>query len=282
MSINHSHLTAKERDKLSFPTQWLLRHHYIQGKVLDFGCGLGADVRGLREKGFEVTAYDPYYAKSYPEGRYDTIICQYVFNVLELDYQERLLLHISSLLAPGGKAYISVRRDIRYEGFRMHKLHQKTTYQRLVSLSFPSVFNNDFCEIYKVERKADSEGKEPCIFCRPSKKLEYIAESSHTFAVYDAYPVSPGHALVIPKAHIADYFDITKTVQEELWQTVNFVKGFLQKKYSPDGFNVGININEAAGQSVFHCHIHIIPRYSGDVQHPKGGVRHIIPGKGYY
>jgi len=281
MHTNHPHLTAKERNKISFPTNWLYRNNLLKGNVLDFGCGLGADVRGLKNA-VNIIGYDPYHNNVYPNQKFDTIICQYVFNVLEIEHQEKLLLEITSLLSPKGKAYITVRRDIKYEGYRTHKIHKETTYQRNVILSFPSVFNNDFCEIYQIERKADIPSKDACIFCRPSNRLEYIAESSNTLAIFDGFPVSQGHALVVPKIHIADYFDLEKTVQHELWESVSFVKDLLQKRYNPDGFNVGININQAAGQTVFHCHIHIIPRYTGDVKNPRGGVRHIIPKKGFY
>lgn len=282
MPTNHSHLTAKERDKISFPTNYLLRKELIRGRVLDFGCGLGADVIGLQSKRFDVFGYDPYYQPVYPTLKFDTIICQYVFNVLELEHQERLLLEITSLLNKGGCAFITVRRDVRYEGFRTHKIHQKTTFQRNVVLNFESVLLNDFCEIYKVERKTDIRSKESCIFCRPSSKLKYIAESSNTLAVYDGFPVSKGHALVIPKKHVVDYFDLDKPTQNELWDTVAFVKEYIEQQFSPDGFNVGINVRQSAGQTIFHCHIHIIPRYQGDVDNPRGGVRRVIPTKGYY
>ena len=98
----------------------------------------------------------------------------------------------------------------------------------------------------------------------------------------DSFPISPGHTLVIPKKHVADYFELTFEEQNELWQLVNRCKVILQDRFHPDGFNIGINVGEMAGQSIFHVHIHLIPRYKGDVKNPKGGVRHIIPGKGYY
>lgn len=282
MPINHSHLTAKERDKISFPTKWLYRNQLLSGNILDFGCGLGADVKALEELGLPVIGYDPFYAPDFPAQKFDTIICNYVFNVLEIDFQEDLLLQISSLIKENGCAYIVVRRDLKYEGFRTHKIHQKTTYQRNVILPFESIFSNDFCEIYKMVRLSDNPTKTSCIFCRPSSKLKYIAESSNVYAVYDGYPVSKGHALIIPKLHIADYFELQKNVLDEVWEVVSFVKEYMFKLYSPDGFNVGINIGTAAGQTVFHAHIHLIPRYSNDVDNPKGGVRHVIPKKGYY
>ncbi len=282
MTKNHSHLTAKEREKISFPTKWLLRNQLIRGRVLDFGCGLGADVKGLREVGFEVEGYDPYYKPEATEGYFNTIICQYVVNVLEEEHQEGIILEMTSKLAPGGSAFITVRRDVRYQGYRIHKIHQQTTYQRNVLLNFRSVYANDFCEIYQVKHKVDEPVKSSCIFCRPSSKLNYIAESSNVYAVYDGYPVSKGHALVIPKIHEADYFNLSRSLQHELVDVVAFVKEYLSQKYHPDGFNVGINVGQAAGQTVFHVHIHVIPRYNGDTPNPRGGVRHVIKGKGCY
>jgi diadenosine tetraphosphate (Ap4A) HIT family hydrolase len=189
---------------------------------------------------------------------------------------------MTSKLAPGGSVFITVRRDVRYQGYRTHKIHQKTTYQRNVLLNFHTVYVNDFCEIYQLKRKVDIPVKSACIFCRPSSKLKYIAESSNVYAVYDGYPVSKGHTLVIPKVHEADYFGLSSSLQHELIDVVAFVKKYLSGKYTPDGFNVGVNVGQAAGQTVFHVHIHIIPRYNGDTPNPRGGVRHVITGKGIY
>ena len=104
-----------------------------------------------------------------------------------------------------------------------------------------------------------------CPFCNPEKDREIILETATTFAFYDKFPVNKGHALIIPKRHIANYFDLTITEQTDCWQLLNQVKEMVQQCYNPDGFNVGININEAAGQTVSHVHIHLISRYIGDV-----------------
>lgn len=109
-----------------------------------------------------------------------------------------------------------------------------------------------------------------------------ICETATAVAFYDGYPVSKGHTLIIPKRHTASYFDLTTHKQRALWLMVNHCKKILEDRFHPDGFNVGINVNEAAGQSVFHVHIHLIPRYTGDVENPKGGVRGVIPGRQKY
>lgn len=90
----------------------------------------------------------------------------------------------------------------------------------------------------------------------------------------DGYPVTKGHTLVIPKRHIATWFDATPAERMELWSAIDTVCEQLQQEYSPDGFNFGINSGEAAGQTMPHLHLHVIPRYQGDMDDPRGGVRH--------
>ena len=109
-----------------------------------------------------------------------------------------------------------------------------------------------------------------------------IVESATAYAIFDKFPVSKGHALIIPKKHCADYFDLTFREQSACIFMLNKVQEILANKFKPDGFNVGINICETAGQTVPHVHIHLIPRYKGDVENPRGGVRGIIPNKQKY
>jgi len=120
----------------------------------------------------------------------------------------------------------------------------------------------------------------PCPFCNLER--EKIIESELSYAIYDGYPVNEGHALIIPKRHTANYFDLSLAEQNDCIVLLNRVKGIVQEKYNPAGFNVGININEAAGQTVPHVHIHLIPRYEGDVEEPRGGVRGVIPERRNY
>jgi ATP adenylyltransferase len=120
----------------------------------------------------------------------------------------------------------------------------------------------------------------PCPFCNLER--EKILETEMSFAIYDGFPVNEGHALIIPKRHTANYFDLSLEEQKDCVELLNRVRGIVQEKYNPAGFNVGININEAAGQTVPHVHIHLIPRYEGDVEEPRGGVRGVIPNKRKY
>src|SRR5512139_2674611 len=111
---------------------------------------------------------------------------------------------------------------------------------------------------------------------------EWVAANALAFAVADRYPVSPGHTLVIPRRLIQTWFDASPEEQTAIFQLVDDVKRKLDAELSPDGYNIGINAGEAAGQTVMHLHVHVIPRYRGDVDDPRGGVRHVIPGKGNY
>lgn len=120
-----------------------------------------------------------------------------------------------------------------------------------------------------------------CIFCNPEEE-SVVLRNNHGYARYDGFPVSPGHLLIISYRHVSSLFELTDGEIKGLWSLVKAGKEFLDDKYHPDGYNVGVNVGEAAGQSVFHMHIHLIPRYHGDVEDPKGGVRGVIPGRRGY
>jgi diadenosine tetraphosphate (Ap4A) HIT family hydrolase len=120
-----------------------------------------------------------------------------------------------------------------------------------------------------------------CPFCNIEPE-RIIWSSDLVYAIEDGYPVSPGHTLVIPKRHCPTYFDAIPEEQVAIWEAVHAMQARLQSQYAPDGFNVGMNCSEAAGQTVMHTHIHIIPRYKGDVDDPRGGVRWVISDKAKY
>lgn len=121
-----------------------------------------------------------------------------------------------------------------------------------------------------------------CPFCSSEVEQSVIEEAGLAFAILDRFPVSRGHALIIPKYHTADYFQLPDVYQEACWELMRRVQSMVREQYHPDGFNIGINIHEAAGQTVPHVHIHLIPRYAGDVDEPRGGVRGVIPHKQSY
>jgi diadenosine tetraphosphate (Ap4A) HIT family hydrolase len=109
---------------------------------------------------------------------------------------------------------------------------------------------------------------------------EWVASNDLAFAIRDNYPVSPGHSLVIPRRIVATWDATTPAEREALLALMSEVKARLRDELHPDGFNVGFNEGAAAGQTVFHLHIHVIPRFTGDVPDPRGGIRHAVMGKG--
>lgn len=122
-----------------------------------------------------------------------------------------------------------------------------------------------------------------CIFCDKEKQRPAIfCENDLFFARWDDFPVSQGHALIVPKRHIVSLFELTSDELTPLFELLKQTKDIISTKYKPDGYNIGANEGGAAGQTVHHLHLHLIPRYAGDVPNPRGGVRNIIPGKGEY
>jgi diadenosine tetraphosphate (Ap4A) HIT family hydrolase len=120
-----------------------------------------------------------------------------------------------------------------------------------------------------------------CPFCNPDKSRIILA-NDHAMAIYDGFPVTPGHSLIVPKRHIASFFEATREEQTAMLDLLAETRQLLLKERSPDGFNIGINDGTAAGQTVMHLHIHLIPRYAGDTADPRGGVRWIMPEKAPY
>jgi len=113
-----------------------------------------------------------------------------------------------------------------------------------------------------------------CIFCNlPKEKV--IDENDLAVAFYDAYPVNEGHVLIIPKRHVETYFDATQDEKNAISLLLARAKEKLDERFHPDGYNIGVNVGAAAGQTIFHLHVHLIPRYAGDVPDPRGGVRKI-------
>ena len=111
---------------------------------------------------------------------------------------------------------------------------------------------------------------------------DYIFESDDFFMIYDRYPVSPGHLLIISKQLRSDYFELTSAEKAALPELIDKARSIIEEQHQPDGYNIGMNCGSAGGQTVMHFHCHVIPRYTGDMADPRGGVRHAVAGKGYY
>jgi diadenosine tetraphosphate (Ap4A) HIT family hydrolase len=124
-----------------------------------------------------------------------------------------------------------------------------------------------------------SDPNNPCLFCTPR---EVTRQNPLAYATRDSYPVSPGHTLIIPRRHCADFFELSPGEISACMELVAAERKNLNAESNPDGFNIGVNVGRTAGQSIFHVHIHLIPRYEGDHPNPQGGVRHVLPWKAHY
>lgn len=120
-----------------------------------------------------------------------------------------------------------------------------------------------------------------CPFCQ-MENHQIQAANEFALAFFDAFPVAEGHSLVVPKRHVASLFDLAEAEQLAVWTLVAQVRGKLMAELKPDAFNIGVNDGTAAGQTVMHAHVHVIPRRNGDVADPRGGIRWIIPDKTVY
>jgi diadenosine tetraphosphate (Ap4A) HIT family hydrolase len=120
-----------------------------------------------------------------------------------------------------------------------------------------------------------------CPFCKPDPG-RIIFENQHVLALWDAFPVTDGHALIVPRRHVASWFDTAPEEQNEIVAALSRAKEKIEQERAPDGYNMGMNDGEAAGQTVGHLHVHIIPRYEGDVADPRGGIRWVIPERAPY
>jgi diadenosine tetraphosphate (Ap4A) HIT family hydrolase len=120
-----------------------------------------------------------------------------------------------------------------------------------------------------------------CPFC-VIESSRVVATNSLAFAIRDGYPVSPGHTLAIPNRHVGSFFDLSPQEHDALLDLIQDQKRLLDAEFSPDAFNIGINDGPAAGQTIPHVHVHLIPRYRGDVPHPRGGIRWVLADRARY
>lgn len=132
----------------------------------------------------------------------------------------------------------------------------------------------------KEEERKKRDPNNPCLFCKDAKGVSL--ENELAYSARDSYAASPGHTLVIPKRHVSSFFDLTPEEIKACMELITEERKLLDAEHNPDGYNIGVNIGPAAGQSILHAHIHVIPRYKGDVENPQGGVRHVLPKKAHY
>ncbi len=122
----------------------------------------------------------------------------------------------------------------------------------------------------------------PCPLCSVVDGRDILSANAHAVAIWDAFPVSAGHALIVSRRHVANLFELSADEQAALWALLPAVKTAVDARHAPAGYNVGVNVGAAAGQTVGHVHVHVIPRYEGDVPDPRGGVRRVLPAKADY
>jgi len=120
-----------------------------------------------------------------------------------------------------------------------------------------------------------------CIFCNPDPSRVFY-EDEWVLAVWDVFAVSAGHSLIVPRRHVSDWWQATPEERRALTEATLAVKNIIEKTQTPDGYNIGVNVGAAGGQTIFHLHLHVIPRYKGDVPQPRGGVRWVIPERADY
>jgi len=174
-------------------------------------------------------------------------------------------------------------RPLHVDHINPRKRKGKTEYENLQVLCSKCncakrhLDNMDFREIVGDSKSPD------CVFCNKVDTKEMILENDLAFAVRDGFPVTQGHTLFIPKRHFADYFDITQVEHQSIHDLVRIRrKQLLEQDKAIEGFNVGVNAGEVSGQTIPHCHIHLIPRRKGDTEKPRGGIRGVIPAKMNY
>tara|TARA_B100001123_G_scaffold322850_1_gene362308 strand:+ start:245 stop:613 length:369 start_codon:yes stop_codon:yes gene_type:complete len=120
------------------------------------------------------------------------------------------------------------------------------------------------------------------VFCEKVENKDYLKENETAVSFLDSYPLTEGHTLIIPKRHISEIFNLDSKEYTDIWEIINATNKSLTDTLSPDGFNIGVNVGKEAGQTIDHAHLHLIPRYKGDIADPRGGIRWVIPDKAPY
>lgn len=184
-------------------------------------------------------------------------------------------------------------------GLTMQQVEQKRFEKRAVKGGFENKVYNSSIDIEETNpvinyylKKSDQYPevhskmhRSDCLFCqfaRKEKEIKFFAEFDHCYVIKDQFPVSKGHLLIIPYEHTDNWFTAREEVQLDIMKALQALKKQIDLEYSPDGYNFGANCGEAAGQTIMHLHLHLIPRYFGDMENPRGGVRGVIPLKQKY
>jgi len=253
------HLTVKERKWPSYPTKQLWNMGLVQGRVLDFGCGLGADIGFLRGNQIDAIGYDPHYMPTYPVGKFDTILCHYVLNVLLAEEQAHVLMAIAELLKPTGRAYFTVRRDIKQSGFRTHTQHDRKVYQCNVALPYKSILSAEHCEVYEYQHFNTISDRQDgnCSYCNPSVDCELVTESATAYTLLVKQEMPMVHAIIVPKRHVADYFELSQHEKTACWIMADRVQALLKKRFQSEDYKLCINAGNTNDQNTSHAYIQL-------------------------
>ncbi len=214
----HSHYTAKKRERISFPARWLWENGYLRGRILDLGCGYDKDGETLRSLGLAVDSFDPYYKPETITDQYNTVMCLYVLNVLLPVEQAQVMMEVSRRVAPLGRAYFAVRRDLTHDGYRRNPIYKVETYQCTVVLPWKSIFKNDFVEIYEYVRWDELHPKYGDII---KENAHFECETASVVA-YKLYSNSNSRQFFVKsKIEPDNFFKLSLKRQMACWVVVN-------------------------------------------------------------
>lgn len=261
MNKNNQHqlLSQYELDSLSQPMQWLLEKKLLKGKILVYGTD-SYEQKLLSRKGYNIEVRNRDYQPNHPSEQFDTIISIYLFNWLDNIEQNNILLSVSRLLKHGGKAYFAVKHHFGFKNICLNEQHQIEQTISNVTLPFKKVFQGYIFDIYKFQHfNITSRNLSKCAYCTPQQEI--LLENEYSYAMLSNNPISKGHALVIPKRHVASYFDLTVNEQVACQLTLNRLKQIIDDEHAPDGYSVSINMNALAEQWVEHVAIELVARY---------------------
>ena len=219
----------------------------------------------LSRKGYNIEVCNRDYQPNHPTQQFDTIISIYLFNWLNNIEQNNVLLSVSRLLKHGGNAYFAVKHHFGFKNICLNEQHEIEQTVSNVTLPFKKVFNSYIFDIYKFQHfNIASRNLWPCSYCSPQQ--EVLLENEYSYAMLSSSPISKGHALVIPKRHVASYFDLTVDEQIACQLTLNRLKKIIDEEYAPEGYSVNINMNALAVLRVDHVGIELVARYKADVR----------------
>ena len=197
---------------------------------------------------------------NHPTEKFDTIISIYLFNWLDNIEQKNVLLSVSRLLKQEGKAYFAIKHHFGFKNICLNEQHKIEQTVANVTLPFKKVFQCYIFYIYKFQHfNIKSRNLSQCPYCSPQQ--EVMLENEYSYAMLSNSPITKGRALVIPKRHVANYFELTINEQIACQLTLNRLKKIIDEEHSPDGYSVSINMNAWAGQGVDHVGIELVGRY---------------------